>query len=465
MLRQHRLIRMQIHQLMDACLFAVSFWLASELRQTAGITQLLHRNPAQTDDSFFWIFLFLIPAAPMILEWQGFYNRPLVAPRRMFLFPLLRACAITTVLLTLSLFFFQITFERAVVIFFPLIAFVSVGIKEEILRQLYKSKLGQSTTKRRFILAGAPSEIEEMRRQLRLHHEEEDMELVAELDVNVTSSEHLVELLHQHAINGVLLSVRNTYFDRVEAYIRACELEGVEAWLIADFFKTQISQPTFDEFHGRPVMVFRSTPEASWQGVGKQLMDFVGALLLLIPISVFVMVPVAIIIKLTSPGPVLFRQKRAGLNGRPFTMLKFRTMVTNAEQLKQELAVLNEMTGPVFKITNDPRVTPIGKWLRKSSVDEFPQLFNVLSGEMSLVGPRPLPLDEVAKFDDMAHRRRLSVKPGLTCTWQVSGRNKVSDFRDWVRLDLEYIDNWSLWLDIKILLRTILVVLLGWGAK
>lgn len=463
MLRQHRLIRMQIHQLMDACLFAVSFWLASELRQTPGITRLLHRDPAPADDSFFWIFLFLIPAAPMILEWQGFYNRPMVAPRRMFVLPLLRACAITTVLLTLSLFFFQITFERTVVVFFPLIALGLVHLKEEILRQLYKSKLGVVKTKRRFILAGAPSEIEEMRKQLRLHHDD-DLEVAAELDVNTTSPDKLVELLHQHAINGVLLSVRNTYFDKVEAFIQACELEGVEAWLIADFFKTQISQPTFDEFHGRPVMVFRSTPEASWQGVGKQLMDVVGAFLILVPFSL-VMGVVAIAIKITSPGPVLFRQQRAGLNGRPFTMLKFRTMVTNAEQLKQELAVLNEMTGPVFKVTNDPRVTPIGKWLRKSSVDEFPQLFNVLAGDMSLVGPRPLPLDEVAKFDDMAHRRRLSVKPGLTCTWQVSGRNKVSDFREWVRLDLEYIDNWSLWLDIKILLRTIPVVLLGWGAK
>ena len=463
MLRQHQLIRMQIHQLMDACLFAVSFWLATALRQTSGIIELLHRPALPLDDSFFWIFLFLIPAAPMILEWQGFYNRPVIAPRRAILLPLLRACAIATVLLTLSLFFFKITFERAVVLWFPLIAIGLVYLKEEILRQLYKSKLGVAHMKRRFILAGTPAETTEMRQQLKLHHAE-DVEVMAELDVNTATPGQLVELLHQHAINGVLLSVRNTYFDRVEAFIRACELEGVEAWLIADFFKTQISQPTFDEFHGRPVMVFRSAPEASWQGVGKQFMDFVGAFLILIPASL-VMAGVALVIKLTSPGPVFFRQQRAGLNGRPFTMLKFRTMVTNAEQLKQELAVLNEMTGPVFKVTNDPRVTPIGKWLRKASLDEFPQLFNVLSGDMSLVGPRPLPLDEVAKFDDVAHRRRLSVKPGLTCIWQVSGRNKVSDFREWVRLDLEYIDNWSLWLDIKILLRTIPVVLFGWGAK
>jgi lipopolysaccharide/colanic/teichoic acid biosynthesis glycosyltransferase len=165
-----------------------------------------------------------------------------------------------------------------------------------------------------------------------------------------------------------------------------------------------------------------------------------------------------IAIRLSSPGPILFRQLRSGLNGKPFTMYKFRSMVTNAEQLKHELAVLNEMDGPVFKVTNDPRVTRFGRFLRRYSFDELPQLWNVLRGEMSLVGPRPLPVDEVRRFDDLAHRRRLSVKPGLTCLWQISGRNNVTDFKDWVRLDLEYIDNWSIWLDFKILLQTIPIV-------
>jgi exopolysaccharide biosynthesis polyprenyl glycosylphosphotransferase len=193
-------------------------------------------------------------------------------------------------------------------------------------------------------------------------------------------------------------------------------------------------------------------------------MDFVGAAILLLFVLP-IMAVAAVLIRLSSPGPVLFRQQRAGLNGQPFTMLKFRTMVTNAEQLKQELAALNEMSGPVFKVTNDPRITPIGRFLRKWSIDELPQLLNVLRGEMSLVGPRPLPVDEVRRFDDPAHRRRLSVKPGLTCLWQVSGRNDVKDFKEWVRLDLEYIDNWSLWLDLKILLRTIPAVFAGTGAK
>lgn len=292
----------------------------------------------------------------------------------------------------------------------------------------------------------------------------ENLDVLAELDLNERTITDLVELLHQTSANGVIINAKHVYFGQVEKAIQACEIEGVEAWLVADFFKTQISHTALDDFYGRPVLVFRSAPEASWQGVFKQVLDLTVAFcLVVLLLPIWIVVPIAI--RLSSPGPVLFRQRRCGLNGAPFTMLKFRSMVSNAEQLKQELAALNEMGGPVFKVSNDPRITGIGRWLRKYSVDELPQLFNVLRGEMSLVGPRPLPVDEVKRFDDPAHRRRLSVKPGLTCLWQVSGRNKVKDFKDWVRLDLEYIDNWSFWLDLKILWRTIPVVLTGAGAK
>jgi exopolysaccharide biosynthesis polyprenyl glycosylphosphotransferase len=262
----------------------------------------------------------------------------------------------------------------------------------------------------------------------------------------------------------VIISARHTYFEQVEIAIKTCELEGVEAWLVANFFGTQISRARFDELLGHPLLVFRTTPETSWPGVAKQVMDFIGALFLLIALS-WLFVILAILIKLTSPGPIFFRQQRSGLNGSPFTLYKFRTMGTNAEQFKHELEAMNEMSGPVFKVTNDPRITPIGKWFRRYSLDELPQLYNVLRTEMSLVGPRPLPVDEVKRFDNLAHRRRLSVKPGLTCLWQISGRNQISNFKDWVRLDLEYIDNWSLWLDLKILVRTIPAVLIGTGAK
>ena len=149
-------------------------------------------------------------------------------------------------------------------------------------------------------------------------------------------------------------------------------------------------------------------------------------------------------IRMTSPGPIIFKQRRAGKHGKPFVMYKFRSMSNDAEMRRAELEPFNQMSGPVFKVDADPRITPFGRWLRRTSIDELPQLVNVLLGDMSLVGPRPLPLYEVEKFENTAQRRRLSVKPGLTCLWQISGRNQVKDFKDWVKLDLDYIDRWSL---------------------
>jgi exopolysaccharide biosynthesis polyprenyl glycosylphosphotransferase len=349
------------------------------------------------------------------------------------------------------------------VVSFPLVAFALLYAKEELLLWLYQSKFGLPRMREQILLIGAPADTARLVQQMQANREV-GLQAAACVDLADVTVDRVVELMHEHSVRGVALASGHAQFDRVEELVRVCELEGVEFWLVADLFKPQISRLTFDEFMGRPMLVFRTTPEMSWQAVAKQIVDIMGALTILLAVSLPMLI-VALIIRFSSPGPVLFRQQRAGLNGRPFTMFKFRTMVTNAEQLKQELAALNEMSGPVFKLTKDPRITPIGRWLRKFSVDEFPQLFNVLRGDMSLVGPRPLPVDEVARFDDLAHRRRLSVRPGLTCLWQVSGRNDVKDFRDWVRLDLEYIDNWSLWLDIKILIRTIPVVLLGSGAR
>ncbi|MEW6606002.1 MAG: sugar transferase [bacterium] len=195
----------------------------------------------------------------------------------------------------------------------------------------------------------------------------------------------------------------------------------------------------------------------------KSVFDRVGALLALLVLGPVLMLPIILIIKLTSRKgeSVLFRQTRVGLNGRQFCFYKFRTMVINAEKKKNSLKHLNEMDGPVFKIRNDPRITKFGRFLRKYSLDELPQFFNVLKGEMSIVGPRPPLPEEVEKYDSYQYRR-LSMKPGLTCIWQVSGRNKIS-FKEWMRMDLEYIDNYSLWLDFKILIRTIWAVMAGQG--
>lgn len=464
MLRRDRQMRMQLQQLMDACIFAVSFWLAYELRGTDWVIEALNLPQNAPFESFFWYYLVLIPVSPLVLEAQGFYDRPLVAPRRHTLWPLFKGCLYISLGLTLALFFSRVTIARLVPIGFGVIAFCLVYLKEEILLLAAKSKMAQNQFRRRFILIGTPEETARMRAEIR-RRPESGVEIVQELDLKEMKLEAFVNLLHEHSINGVILSTRHAHFDRAEMIVNACELEGVETWLVADFFKTNISSTTLDDFYGRPVLVFRSTPEASWQSVIKQIIDFGGALVMLLIAGPLFMIPAALLIKLTSKGPIFFKQQRSGLNGSPFTIFKFRTMGTNAEQVKHELAAMNEMTGPVFKITKDPRITPVGKWLRKFSIDELPQLFNVLRGDMSLVGPRPLPVDEIKRINDMAHRRRLSVKPGLTCLWQVSGRNEIKEFSDWVRLDLEYIDNWSLWLDFKILLRTIPAVFAGSGAK
>lgn len=463
MLRRDRLIRMQVHELMDACIFAVSFWLAYVLRSNPRVIDFFRLDDVSPFEAYVWLYLILIPAAPLILEAQGFYNRPILCSRLTTAWLLFKGCLFTTLGLILALFLFHSGIARLVTVLFGGISFILLFSKEELLRRAFRSELAREQYRRRFLLVGSAEETVRMRTELRAKSPEA-MDVIAELDLNVTSIERLVELLHEHSVNGVIISAKRSFFDQVEAAVRVCELEGIEVWLMADFFKTQISRTSFDDFYGHAIMVFRAVPEASWESVAKQLIDFFGAAALLL-ILALPLALVAVLIKITSPGPIFFRQQRSGLNGRPFTLYKFRTMVTNAEQLKHELAAMNEMSGPVFKLVNDPRITPFGRVLRKFSIDEFPQLFNVLRAEMSLVGPRPLPVDEVRRFNDPAHRRRLSVKPGLTCLWQVSGRNKVKDFRDWVRLDLEYIDNWSLWLDLKILCRTLPVVFTGAGAS
>jgi len=473
MLQRDRQIRTQVHQLADACLFAASFWLAYAVRGNAEFTSWINLVlpswlelqvvPHEMFDNVWWLYFALVPAAPLVLESQGFYNRPAVHTRRAILRPLLQGSALVTVGIVLLLFFFRAPAPRGVAFIFIIFSCTLVWLKEELLMVALRSPMARAQYKRRVIVAGTATENSRLRHMLK-DWAGDELETVAEFNLAESATPHLIELLHEHSASSVLISPKHTDLDRVENIIRLCETEGVEAWLIADFFATKIARASFDEIAGRPLLVFRSAPETSWQMLAKQLLDLSGALVLVIALSPLLLV-LAVLIKLTSPGPVMFRQQRSGLNGSPFSIYKFRTMATNAEQLKHELAAMNEMSGPVFKVTNDPRVTPFGRWLRKSSLDELPQLFNVLRGEMSLVGPRPLPVDEVRRFNDLAHRRRLSVKPGITCLWQVSGRNKISDFKDWVRLDLQYIDNWSIWLDLVILARTVPVVLLGTGAK
>jgi exopolysaccharide biosynthesis polyprenyl glycosylphosphotransferase len=467
MLRQQHHIRAQLQKLLDAVLFAFSFfvahWVRSHNPQLAAFGGTADITPFS---EVAWLLLIIVPVAPFLLEMQGFYNRSIITTRLRTSWQLFRACTASVLAVILAMFLAKEELARWVVILFGLVSFVLILAKENLSWYYQEAKAGNSRFRKRLIVVGAAEDTAKLwtGHAGRAGKIPEGIEVVARLNLNETSVDQLIAEVHRHSANGVVISAKHTFFGQVEKAIQACELEGVEAWLLADFFNTQLSRTMLDDYYGRPMLIFRSAPEESWQGLAKQVLDVSVAFVLLVLLSPLFLVMVALI-RWTSSGPAMFRQQRSGLNGRPFTMLKFRSMVSDAEQRRQELEALNEMAGPVFKISEDPRITPVGRFLRKYSIDELPQLLNVLRGEMSLVGPRPLPVDEVQRFDDFAHRRRLSVKPGLTCLWQISGRNNVKDFKDWVRLDLEYIDNWSLWLDIKILFRTIPVVLSGTGAK
>jgi exopolysaccharide biosynthesis polyprenyl glycosylphosphotransferase len=265
-----------------------------------------------------------------------------------------------------------------------------------------------------------------------------------------------------HAVDEVIFAVDLRELGDIEGRLAALETQGTRARVALNVFPLAAARPQLSELDGIPLLTFETAPSSPWLLACKRALDIALATSLLVSAAPL-LAAAAAGIRLTSPGPILFRQLRCGLNGRRFTLYKFRTMVADAETRRAELLHLNEMDGPVFKVTNDPRVTPWGRLLRKFSFDELPQLWNVLKGDMSLVGPRPPIPEEVSRYEPW-QRRRLSMKPGLTCLWQIRGRNRV-DFARWMELDLEYIDSWSLLLDLKILARTIPAVMTGRGAS
>jgi exopolysaccharide biosynthesis polyprenyl glycosylphosphotransferase len=259
----------------------------------------------------------------------------------------------------------------------------------------------------------------------------------------------------------IALPIKSQY-SQIEAAITLLEEQGIMVHLFSDLFPHKLARSRPWEFDGTPLLSLHSAPPLSWRTEAKRLIDLAGStILLLLLFPLFILAAIAI--KLDSAGPAFFVQERMGYNKRRFRMIKFRTMAADAEARQKEIEHLNEKQGPVFKIRNDPRLTRVGRWLRKLSIDELPQLINVLLGDMSLVGPRPLPMRDVLGMAEAWQKRRFSVKPGLTCLWQVSGRSNLS-FEEWIQLDLEYIDRWSLALDCQILLRTIPAILTANGA-
>ena len=278
----------------------------------------------------------------------------------------------------------------------------------------------------------------------------------------VGNLETLPAYLKNNQIDWVVFAVGRRFLEKIKRSIEICEQMGVHVAVLADFFPLKIARKRIDSFFDSPMICYDTGPRKDISLIMKGLLDRCLAAIGLL-LSSPILIAAALAVKFSSRGPALFMQERCGLNGRKFTLYKLRTMVLDADTRKGELMRFNEMDGAAFKMTDDPRVTRLGRFFRRTSIDELPQLINILKGDMSFVGPRPPLADEVAEYD-LWQRRRLSVKPGLTCLWQISGRSNVK-FEQWIKLDLRYIDNWSLWEDAKILAKTVPAVLKGSGAR
>lgn len=279
----------------------------------------------------------------------------------------------------------------------------------------------------------------------------------------VSDFDGFAAFIRENVVDEVMICLPvKSFYDQISTLAKLCEEQGIIVRYLSDIFNTKLAHSRTENFEGEPLVTLHTGGMEGWQVLAKRMLDIVLSSVLLLLLSPLFLVT-AFLIKMTSPGPAFFIQERVGLNKRRFRLYKFRTMLKDAELKQAELESLNEVEGPVFKIKNDPRITPIGKFLRKTSIDELSQLINVLKGDMSLVGPRPLPVRDYNGFDQDWHRRRFSVRPGITCLWQVDGRSDIP-FEKWMELDMEYIDSWSLWLDLKILAKTIPAVLKSSGA-
>lgn len=452
----------QVFQLIDAGLVYFSFVVASWFREVF--------KGENADgyglNSVLWMVYLLAPCVPLLLEVFGFYENSLRKKVKQALKNLIQTFVLISAVLGAAFIFFKLpNGSRWITVIGLTLVFFAVIFRFIVTRIYLRKRVKEGSKKERVIIAGTAADISDFLKTIPVSVSDY-WEVKGEFDLKEGTGDELETILVEESIQRVIFAAQHALFKQLSEAVEICEAQGVEVWLSASFIRTQVSRPAFDTLGGNPMLVFKSTPELSWSLLAKSLMDKAGALLLILgsfPLWIFAYIG----IKIASPGPAFFKQDRAGKYGRSFRMWKFRTMVVDAEAKLAEIKSQqgNEMDGPVFKLDDDPRVFKFAKLLRKLSIDELPQLINVLLGEMSLVGPRPLPVYEVEEFCKSTYRRRMSVKPGITCTWQAGGRNSITNFDDWIALDLEYIDNWSLWYDIKILLKTIPAVLFGSGAK
>jgi exopolysaccharide biosynthesis polyprenyl glycosylphosphotransferase len=490
MFARHNRMMGGLYLLADLLLALGSFWLAHEVR-----SRPIAPRPLYPLSHYPWIVPLAVGIWIAVGVMAGIYREVREEElRRAFADPLKVGVIATTLLFALT-FAFKLEFISRLLLGLYAAVDLAAMIGFRLVARQFAGPLRRSMAGvRSFLLVGDAPEMAEIARAIEAH-ESYGMRLFGFVQVNPAapatlrgpeslggptgrcgdpalarlrgvypawSLSQLPDLLRQHVIDEVIFAVSKEDLEKLEDAFLRCEEEGVKTRVLLNFFPHVISKVYLERLGERPLLTFSATPESESLLLVKRLGDFVMALALLIILSPLFLV-LALLIKLTSRGPVLYRQTRCGLGGRPFTLHKFRSMQPDADLRREELEALNEMDGPVFKIRTDPRCTRVGRWMRRFSLDELPQLVNILKGDMSFVGPRPPLPEEVEKYERW-QRRRLRMPPGLTCLWALEGRSRLS-FRRWMELDLEYIDNWSLARDWKILLKTIPVVLLGRGAS
>ena len=407
----------------------------------------------------------------------GLYRSRRLSSRRSELVDVLTAMTLTTACLVIfsSVFMIQMITIRFLTIFWVFGTFL-LSIGRLSLRVIAARLRSQGRDLRHLLVLGSNPRAVEFARKINANPErgyhllgfvDDDwpgLRAVEKAEFSVVSNfAGLAEYLRRSVVDEVAIYLPIASLYRHSSEVASlCQQHGITMRINSDIFGLKTARWRADEFDGEHYITTYTEPGELGPRAIKRLLDVVVASIALMLLSP-ILIAAAIAIKLTSPGPILFFQDRIGVNKRRFKMFKFRTMVPNAEQLIGQLENRNEVSGPVFKIKNDPRITPVGKMLRRSSIDELPQLFNVLMGDMSLVGPRPMAVRDYEGFNEDWQRRRFSVKPGITCLWQVNGRSAIS-FEQWMLLDMQYMDEWSLWLDLKILAKTVPAVLRGSGA-
>ncbi len=479
MLKKHGSLTLEIQKAMDIAVTGASFILAYfiKLYLIPGKLGELSKDP-----NYYIILLLIIIAWYISFKWNGMYISYRQQPFWQFFVAILKSCIMGMILLSIAMYLLHIQgISRLLIGIFLMLNITLLTLSKYIIFKVLEKVRTDGLNTRNILIIGSEERAKQVIKVVEANKAtgymilgcfDIDKEKIGKLVLNehkvIGLVEDLKEYLRNNIVDELIFAMSLKKLKHGDRYLAFAESMGIKVRIVPDWelhylmYRPDIATIRFEEFLGVHTMALQSTPQNEGKILIKHTFDFVAALvLILILLPVFIGIGIAI--NFFSKGAVFYTQKRLGQNGRRFMVYKFRTMVTNADELLKELEEMNEADGPVFKIKDDPRIIPhIGVFLRKTSLDELPQLFNVLKSEMSLVGPRPPIPKEVDEYS-VWHRRRLSMKPGMTCLWQIAPHRNELSFEEWMKLDLKYIDNWSLFNDFKILLLTAKAVLTGAG--